>query len=80
MKCPHCDGILPFVLCPECNGEIAEKSLFCCWCGNPMKREEGEIDFSQRILCSDGNCIGVIDGEGICNVCKKPYVPAKGDG
>ena len=78
MKCPHCDGILPFVLCPECNGEIAEKSLYCCWCGNPMKREEGEIDFSQRILCSDGNCIGVIDGEGICNVCKKPYVPGGG--
>jgi hypothetical protein len=30
------------------------------------------IDFSQRILCSDGKCIGVIDEKGFCKVCGKP--------
>ncbi len=32
-------------------------------------------DFSNRVLCSDGACIGVIDEKGICKVCGKPYVP-----
>jgi hypothetical protein len=29
-------------------------------------------DFSQRILCSDGNCIGIINEQGFCNICGKP--------
>lgn len=73
MKCPRCDEILPFILCPECKGEIPEKSHYCCWCGNPMKREKVEIDFSERIPCSDGTCIGTINDGGVCNICKKPY-------
>lgn len=73
MKCPRCDEALPFILCPECQGEIPEKSLYCCWCGKPIPREEGETDFSERRLCSDGNCIGVINEQGVCNICGKPY-------
>jgi len=73
MKCPRCDEALPFILCPECQGEIPEKSLYCCWCGHPIKKEEGEIDFSGRKLCSDGNCIGVINEQGVCNICGMPY-------
>lgn len=73
MKCHRCDEILPFVLCPECKGEAPEKSHFCCWCGHPIPTGEQAVDFSQRILCSDGNCIGVINEEGVCNICKKPY-------
>ncbi len=72
MKCPHCNGIVPFILCPECKGEIPEKSLYCCWCGKQMKVEE-KVDFSERTLCSDGNCIGTINEKGICNICGKPY-------
>ena len=34
---------------------------------------EVEIDFSRRILCSYGNCIGVINEQGVCNTCGKPY-------
>lgn len=30
-------------------------------------------DFTKRILCSDGNCIGVIGADGLCKECKKPY-------
>jgi uncharacterized membrane protein len=27
----------------------------------------------ERILCSDGSCIGVINKKGVCNICGKPY-------
>jgi len=31
------------------------------------------FDLSNRILCSDGTCIGVINEKGFCRVCGKPY-------
>jgi len=73
MECPHCNGILPFVQCPTCGGEAPEGSLYCCQCGNAIKKEKVEIDFSERIPCSDGNCIGTINEKGLCNICGKPY-------
>jgi len=80
MNCPHCGEALPSILCPECGEETPEKSHYCCGCGRPVKAEQEqrkaaseEDDFSQRILCSDGNCIGVINEKGMCNVCGKPY-------
>ncbi|MFZ1201852.1 MAG: hypothetical protein WAO07_16905, partial [Desulfobacterales bacterium] len=30
-------------------------------------------DWDRRILCSDGNCIGVIGHDGRCTECGKPY-------
>ena len=30
-------------------------------------------DWDERILCSDGNCIGVIGPDGHCKECGKPY-------
>ena len=30
-------------------------------------------DWENRILCSDGNCIGVIGLDGRCKECGKPY-------
>ncbi len=60
--------------------------------GYPVKKEESilehfedkrekevEIDFSQRVPCSDGNCIGVINKQGVCNTCGKPYIPTHKD-
>lgn len=73
MKCPHCEGNLPFILCQVCKGDIPEKSRYCCWCGNPVPTEVEERDFSERTLCRDGSCIGVINEEGVCNICKKSY-------
>ena len=75
MNCPHCGEALPSILCPECGGETPEKSRYCCCCGKPIRVEEesGEDDFSQRTLCSDGNCIGAINEKGVCNVCGKLY-------
>jgi hypothetical protein len=36
-----------------------------------MTRSDSEWD--QRILCSDGNCIGIIGADGRCKACGMPY-------
>ncbi len=74
MKCPHCNETLPYIHCPECGGETPEQSNYCCLCGSQMKADKDEIDFSQRIACSDGNCIGIINEKGVCNICGKPFI------
>jgi hypothetical protein len=33
----------------------------------------GPDDWQNRVLCSDGNCIGVIGPDGRCKECGKPY-------
>ncbi|MGQ9695448.1 MAG: double zinc ribbon domain-containing protein [Thermodesulfobacteriota bacterium] len=82
MKCPHCGQSLGDQKCSACGTELLPASNFCHQCGTSLKTtapsavvvaEEEEIDFSKRILCSDGNCIGVINEKGICKVCGKPY-------
>lgn len=30
-------------------------------------------EWDRRILCSDGNCIGIIGADGRCRACGKPY-------
>lgn len=35
-----------------------------------------ESDWDRRVLCSDGNCIGVIGPDGRCTECGKPYNPS----
>jgi hypothetical protein len=32
-----------------------------------------DSDWGRRVLCSDGNCIGVIGPDGRCTECGKPY-------
>ena len=32
-----------------------------------------DSDWDRRVLCSDGNCIGVIGPDGRCKECGKPY-------
>jgi hypothetical protein len=34
---------------------------------------ESDEAWERRILCSDGNCIGVIGSDGRCKECGKPY-------
>lgn len=36
-----------------------------------MAKSESEWD--QRMLCSDGNCIGIIGADGRCKACGTPY-------
>lgn len=80
MKCPHCKAELPSRECPECHKSVPVESRFCLHCGAEiplLEPEEGpgehESDFSERVLCSDGTCIGVINEKGFCNECGKPY-------
>jgi len=38
-----------------------------------MEESPGGDDWENRVLCSDGNCIGVIGPDGKCKECGKPY-------
>jgi hypothetical protein len=37
------------------------------------KKSKADIEWDNRILCSDGNCIGIIGLDGRCKECHKPY-------
>jgi hypothetical protein len=80
MKCPYCKAELPSRECPECHERIHLEGRFCPHCGVEIPRRDAaaesgkdEIDFSKRILCSDGTCIGIINKDGVCSECGKPY-------
>ncbi len=80
MKCPHCNADLPSRECPECHEIIPVDGTFCAHCGAEIPRRdaaaessEDGIDFSKRILCSDGTCIGIINKDGFCSECGKRY-------
>ena len=91
MLCEKCSQeIEKTVTCGRCGTSIVELGPFCYDCGHELQKKadttEGTdgssredspdaIDFSNRILCSDGACIGVVSEQGICKVCGKPYVP-----
>ncbi len=83
MKCPHCDRILSERTCPSCHAELLAASLFCHCCGVRLETPAAvssssqEEDFLKRILCSDGTCIGVVNDQGVCKVCGKPYTEEK---
>jgi|OpeIllAssembly_1097287.scaffolds.fasta_scaffold274784_2 predicted amidophosphoribosyltransferase len=77
MECPHCHQTLPFLLCSKCGEETPKTSRYCSQCGTSIetvqeKKAEGS-DFSDRTVCSDGNCIGIINEKGVCNICGQPY-------
>jgi hypothetical protein len=82
MVCEKCGQEVNSTRCKRCGEVILRLGSFCYKCGteieastqNTTEDSEGP-DFSTRILCSDGACIGVINEEGICKVCGKPYTP-----
>ena len=37
------------------------------------KKSRIDIEWENRVLCSDGNCIGIIGPDGSCKECGKPY-------
>jgi len=75
MICPHCRKALPSIGCPNCQAEMPEDSAYCPHCGKPAPAPQADEEdpFSDRILCSDGTCIGVIGPDGRCKECGKPY-------
>jgi hypothetical protein len=78
MKCSECGADLQYIRCSSCGGETPQYSKFCCNCGEslpiPVEDNRDEDDFSNRTLCSDGTCIGVIGPDGRCKECGKPYI------
>lgn len=75
MICEKCGTDNETIICPNCNNEIIKLGPYCYKCGHKLDVEitEEELDLSARILCSDGSCIGVINEQGFCKVCGKPY-------
>jgi hypothetical protein len=65
------------MICPKCTGTIPDVSRYCLHCGfflspNEPHEENEQIDWENRILCSDGTCTGTVV-EGRCTVCGKPF-------
>lgn len=77
--CETCSREFEKTACPHCKEDIFRFGAYCYLCGgelageSPVTEEPADDDFSRRVLCSDGTCIGVIDEKGICKVCGKPY-------
>ena len=67
----------PFLLTEGNNVKRLTLRLYADEEGGKTAKEKGakEVMYytSQRILCSDGNCVGTINEKGICNICGKPY-------
>lgn len=85
MKCPHCDKEIPGSPCPKCGETVYEDAAYCMWCAAPLKEsappvhqgrnffdsdDNEDIDFDNRVLCSDGTCTGIII-DGRCTECGK---------
>lgn len=41
--------------------------------GENTQKSKADIEWENRVLCSDGNCIGIIGPDGRCKACGKPY-------
>jgi len=71
-KCKECgkvyEGVLPEGhATPVAPPEPAEESVAA-----PAEEPVSDDDWDQRVLCSDGACIGVIGPDGKCKECGKP--------
>ena len=73
IRCPKCEYEFPTSLCESCGAQNLKESSYCCRCGKELVEEETSGDWESRRLCSDGNCIGVINEQGVCKVCGKAY-------
>jgi len=77
MICEKCGLETESTQCNACGKEIVRLGQYCYLCGAEFLKaaETEDTDFDNRVLCSDGACIGVIDEKGVCKVCGKPYSP-----
>ncbi len=76
-----------FLNCPNCQtknrvpeGYSNNITIKCGRCGFAIRKgdsESREADWSQRTLCGDGDCIGIIGPNGRCDICGKTYSEGK---
>jgi len=78
MICEKCAQKAETFVWSHCNTDIVKLGPYCYMCGGALtaisQEEDGAVDIENRILCSDGNCIGVVEN-GVCKLCGKTYVP-----
>jgi len=79
MKCPHCGEEISGPVCSKCGTVTPEGASFCMECGSSLEEttevhseDDGEFDFENRVLCSDGTCTGIIV-DGKCTECGKKH-------
>ncbi|NTW89029.1 MAG: hypothetical protein HGB26_07915 [Desulfobulbaceae bacterium] len=67
--------------CPFCAEMIKLEAIKCRFCGvmldpddvaRQILERDNENNVKNRVLCSDGNCIGVIGADKKCKVCRRP--------
>lgn len=77
MICEKCGLETETTRCNSCGKDVLRLGSHCYFCGAGLSvaMVVEETDFDNRVLCSDGACIGVINEQGVCKVCGKPYVP-----
>jgi hypothetical protein len=81
MICEKCGNEGDTTRCGGCGEVILRLGPYCYLCGSMAAKPEIAVeetegdDFADRVLCSDGTCIGVINEKGVCKVCGKPYSP-----
>jgi len=79
IKCPECNHEIAEIKCPSCGEDTPLESVYCMCCGEKLEKDsdnitdedDGEFDFENRVLCSDGTCTGIIIN-GKCSECGKP--------
>jgi len=79
LKCTACGNEMESRTCSSCHGENLPDARFCCYCGKALKEPsavkagDDPYDLDSRILCSDENCIGIINEHGVCTECGRPH-------
>jgi uncharacterized OB-fold protein len=77
IKCPDCGNEIAGKECVKCGETTPAESIYCINCGALQESEVEEtaasgddLDFENRVLCSDGTCTGIIIN-GKCSECGK---------
>jgi len=70
--------------CEDCGKDVSTLAPACPHCGRPAgmvdKKIRDRILAGERILCSDGTCVGSLGEDGNCRVCGKSYTWVEDDG